>query len=82
MNEVFLTPCRPHLTRQIVECVASNDHAVHRQLTELVHYLCNCGYSSGWVPVDSVPTSSEFIAQHAPSQDVLDLAQKGPERHA
>jgi hypothetical protein len=78
-DEVFLTPCRPHVTRQMVECIGaegSDGHAVHRKLTELVHYLCNCGFSSGWVPAGTMPQPSDFMEEHAPSQEIRDIARR------
>lgn len=77
-GETFATPCRPQTLRQVQECVpqdVSGTHAVHRRLTDLVHYVCNCGYSSGWVPVDTMPLASDFIEQHMPDPAFLDREQ-------
>lgn len=35
-----------------------------RRLTGLVNALCNCGYSSGWVPGDGMPLPSDMFAAH------------------
>lgn len=76
-NETFTTPCRPMTWRQVQECVGSREpHALHRRLTELAHYFCNCGYSSGWVPVDTLPLPSDFIEQHMPPSDPITLGEQ------
>jgi hypothetical protein len=55
----------PHVVRQVNSCTGT-EHATHRELTGLALHYCNCGYSSGWVPVDSLPTPAAFIADHQP----------------
>lgn len=69
-DEVFTIPCRPRTMRQVMEC--TTQHAVHRELTELAHFSCNCGYSSGWVPVGTLPLASDFIEQHLPDPAFLE----------
>jgi hypothetical protein len=34
------------------------------QGTGLVHLLCNCGYSTGWISREQVPNSEELAAEH------------------
>lgn len=81
-NEVFLAPCRPRVTMQQMECVG--EHAVHRRLTEMVHFMCNCGFSSGWVSKDTMPQPSDFLEEHAPTEEdraSLRRAREWAERH-
>lgn len=67
-EETFEIPCRPYTMRQVTECTTEgtqeDPHWVHREFTELAHFACNCGYSSGWVPVDTLPPAADFIEQH------------------
>lgn len=81
MSETFEVPCRPVTLRRFVECVGGGTpeapHAVHRKVTDEVHYVCNCGYSSGWVAESTMLTPSEFIAEHAPTEDVRVMAELG-----
>lgn len=66
-EETFTSVCRPRAVHQYVECLPpadGNDHAKHRKLTGLSHYSCNCGYSSGWVPSDTLPLPTEFLKNH------------------
>ncbi|WP_460067366.1 hypothetical protein [Streptomyces sp. YKOK-I1] len=30
----------------------------------MVHLLCNCGYSSGWIPRDQMPGPDQLKAEH------------------
>lgn len=55
----------PHTFRQVQSCTGT-EHAMHRELTDLALYFCNCGYSSGWVPADTLPQPSDFISAHRP----------------
>jgi hypothetical protein len=75
-DEVFAVPCRPQTMRQVLECTTSgtpdSPHWMHRKLTGLAHYSCNCGYSSGWVPVGTLPLASDFIDAHMPDQAFLE----------
>jgi len=32
--------------------------------TGFVHLLCNCGYSTGWIPRTRMPTPEDLKAQH------------------
>jgi len=32
--------------------------------TGFVHLLCNCGFSTGWIPRTRMPTPEELKAQH------------------
>lgn len=79
-DETFALVCRPQTLRQVRECTTQGStdkpHAVHRELTPLAHYLCNCGYSSGWVPEDTLPLGSDFIAEHAPSADIREMLER------
>ena len=34
------------------------------RLTGLVNVVCNCGYSSGWVPRDGMPLPADMIGAH------------------
>lgn len=66
-TETFTVPCRPQTLRQVEECVPpadGNAHAKHQNLTELALFSCNCGYSSGWMPVDRLPSAVDFIRLH------------------
>jgi hypothetical protein len=73
-EETFVIPCKPRTVRQVAECVDPGDHhAKHRKLTDLWHFSCNCGYSSGWRPEDELPMSStDFIMLHLPDRDFLE----------
>lgn len=68
--EEFAVPHRPKTVHQVQECTTPGEpgqvHAVHRKLTGLVHYSCNCGYSSGWVDESRMPPPGDFIAAHWP----------------
>jgi len=70
VGETFVAACRPYTFRQVLECTTDGTgdapHAMHRKLTELAHFTCNCGYSSGWVPKDELPLASDFIRDHLP----------------
>jgi hypothetical protein len=75
MSETYIIPCVPKTLRQIAECVPPADgaaHAKHVKLEPLALYLCNCGYSSGWVPEDTLPLASDFIDAHMPSASTLE----------
>lgn len=68
MNEAFELRHVPHTVHQVRTCTtAQRGHAVHRELTGLVLYSCNCGYSSGWVDAQSLPTPSIWLRDHMPS---------------
>lgn len=75
-DEVFTVPCRPRALRQTRECTTPGTedapHAMHRELTGLAHYSCNCGYSSGWVPEADLPLASDFIDAHMPDRAFLE----------
>lgn len=82
MDEVFMAPCRPTATRQMVECITPDGegaHGVHRKLTELVHFMCNCGVSTGWVPVDEAPVTTDFLEEHAPSEEARESLRRARE---
>ncbi len=65
MSDEFELRHEPRILRQVTTCKNPGDsHAVHRQLTGLVHFSCNCGYSSGWVPGEDMPLPSEFFDEH------------------
>jgi hypothetical protein len=37
-----------------------------------VHLLCNCGYSTGWIPREQMPSRDELLADHgAPLGSVM-----------
>lgn len=41
------------------------------QATGLVHLLCNCGYSTGWIPQDQMPSRQQIVAEHgAPNREI------------
>lgn len=72
MDEEFELRHSPHTLAQVESCVDPGDHhAVHRRFTGLVNYVCNCGFSSGWVPKDELPDSPDFILAHLPSDHPL-----------
>lgn len=35
-----------------------------RQSTHLIHLLCNCGYSTGWIPRDQMPSREQLLSEH------------------
>lgn len=55
----------PHVYQQVQSCDGT-EHATHRELTGLVLYFCNCGYSSGWVNRFELPEPEDFIRAHRP----------------
>jgi hypothetical protein len=63
--EQLETRHEPTVVRQVQSCTGT-EHAMHRELTGLVLYYCNCGYSTGWVSVDTVVSPDAFIADHPP----------------
>lgn len=65
MNEELKVEHRPHCVSQVASC-SGKEHAMHRELTGMVLYYCNCGYSSGWIDRDFVPVPTEFIRNHLP----------------
>lgn len=40
-----------------------------RELTGLVHYVCNCGASTGWVPRETVPSPGDWHELHMSDLD-------------
>jgi hypothetical protein len=65
MNDHLEERCAPHAISQVRSCDGSA-HATHRELTGLVLYYCNCGYSSGWVDRSTLPLPADFIRDHLP----------------
>lgn len=66
-DETFELQHDPRTSVQIESCVDPGDHhAVHRRQTGLALYTCNCGYSSGWVSMESLPLPVDFIRNHLP----------------
>lgn len=55
----------PHTIAQVVSCDGT-EHAMHRELTSLRLFYCNCGYSSGWVDTLALPEAADFIRDHLP----------------
>ncbi|WP_030682054.1 hypothetical protein [Streptomyces cellulosae] len=40
--------------------------------TGLLHALCNCGYSTGWIPRDQMPSREQLTADHGePFRSIL-----------
>jgi hypothetical protein len=65
--ETFELQHEPKTIWQVESCVDPGDHhATHRRFTGLVNYLCNCGFSSGWVTKDSLPDPTDFLREHLP----------------
>lgn len=47
---------------------AADEHGnrwADHQFTGLTHAVCNCGYTTGWVPSDSVLAPADLIAAHS-----------------
>lgn len=69
MKERFELPHLTHTVHQVEQCttqgVPGAPHAMHRKLTGKSLFLCNCGYSSGWVDTDLLPLPSDFFAEHS-----------------
>lgn len=55
----------PVVVAQVKSCTGT-EHAMHREASGLVLHYCNCGYTSGWVPAETLPTPAAFIAEHPP----------------
>lgn len=53
------------------------------QSTGLVHLICNCGYSSGWIPQDQMPSRDQLVGEHgAPTREVPAVVPDDAERAA
>ncbi|GAA2108758.1 hypothetical protein [Streptomyces synnematoformans] len=52
-----------HLFRQ-AEQRPSSAGWTECQGTGLVHLVCNCGYSSGWIASDDMPSVEQLMADH------------------
>ncbi|WP_143608487.1 hypothetical protein [Streptomyces sp. CB03234] len=37
---------------------------IEHRATGMVHLLCNCGYTSGWIPVQELPSMGELLDRH------------------
>lgn len=37
---------------------------MERRLTGLVLAVCNCGFNTGWIPRDQLPSSGELLGRH------------------
>lgn len=66
MDHVLEPDHAPTIVRQVKSC-SGKEHATHRELTGLMLYHCNCGYSSGWLPEEMLPDANEFSRDHRPS---------------
>lgn len=64
MNCELHIVCEPHTIRQSRLC--DGEHAVHRDMTDLVLYYCNCGYSSSWQKLEDMGPPADFIKDHLP----------------
>jgi len=65
-----------HVYKQVEQLVADS-RWVEAQPTGLVHALCNCGYSSGWIPDEELPSRSELVAAHGvPFGSILATGEK------
>lgn len=53
----------PHTLYQVKGC-SGKEHAMHRELTGVALFYCNCGYSSGWLTQEELPDPHEFIEAH------------------
>lgn len=40
-----------------------------RRATGLVHLLCNCGYTTGWIPRDQMPSREQMLDEHGSPGD-------------
>lgn len=45
---------------------AQGDHWMEHRPTGLAIAVCNCGYTTGWIPKDQLPSLGQLIARHSP----------------
>ena len=68
MSEDFELPHRVSTLHQVEQCTTAGTpqapHSRHLRQTGKSNYVCNCGYSSGWVDSDLLPLPSDFFAAH------------------
>lgn len=57
-----------HLFNQIESRPAAADHKgrrwMERRTTGLALAVCNCGYNTGWIPRDQMPSAGELLRRH------------------
>ncbi|MFJ6645780.1 hypothetical protein ACIQPS_08975 [Streptomyces sp. NPDC091290] len=64
MPQPWTQPHELHLFAQTVHRPAEDSDWREAQRTGLVHLLCNCGYSTGWIPRGQMPSLDELSAEH------------------
>lgn len=68
---VWTTPHELHIHRQ-TEAHRGDDGWLVVQGTDLIHLLCNCGYSTGWISRAELPTREQLLAEHGkPLQSLM-----------
>lgn len=57
-------PHQLHMFRQVEQRPGEGSGWMEAQSAGLIHLLCNCGYSTGWIPEDQTPNRAQLLADH------------------
>ncbi|MDX3016743.1 hypothetical protein [Streptomyces acidiscabies] len=64
MPHPWTTTHELHIFKQALRRPSDDAQWWETQSSGLVHLLCNCGYSTGWIPQDQMPSREQLLNDH------------------